>query len=241
MQGDNTDSESSRRDIVSMWPILPRKLHVIPLGINDAYVEHVIKPQFKPLEGMGVRWRYLLYMGGSSPCKQLDWAICVPEVLSDPKGSLVACGVEKATQEKIRGSISEELRPRIMFGPFIDEALMPALYHNAAAVLYPTLYEGFGFPALEAQAFGTPVLFSALGSLAELQGPGAVVLPPEDLDARVSVRRRLVAERGEDSKPDERSRGWARGFSWDVCAPRHVDVYRMVAACIPRPRGAAIR
>ncbi|MBK8653204.1 MAG: glycosyltransferase [Haliscomenobacter sp.] len=64
---------------------------------------------------------------------------------------------------------------------------MAQLYQQAVAVLYPTLYEGFGFPALEAQAVGTPVLFSALGSLIELIGPSAEILPPENLDAWVKL------------------------------------------------------
>src|SRR5262249_46173389 len=92
------------------------------------------------------------------------------------------------------------------------------------------LYEGFGFPALEAQAVGTPALFSALGSLAELQGPGAVVLPPQDLSSWVEVCRQLVAERGEQPQPRQEARCWARQFSWQVSAARHLEVYRLAAA-----------
>jgi glycosyltransferase involved in cell wall biosynthesis len=225
-----TISESSGRDIINRWPMLQDKLHVIPHGISDRYLENSIKPQSESLAEIGIRRPYLLYVGGSNPRKRLNWAIQVLESLVDPRVSLVACGVEKATQEKVREAISDELRPRILFAPFIAEELMPSLYQNAVAVLYPTLYEGFGFPALEAQAVGTPVLFSALGSLAELQGPGAIVLPPDDFEGWVNVCRRLAAHRGQGGMPDERSRDWARGFSWDTCAARHLEVYRMVAA-----------
>jgi glycosyltransferase involved in cell wall biosynthesis len=234
-----TISESSRRDIINRWPIFQGKLHVIPHGISDRYIEDSIIPRSGSLAEIGIHRPYLLYVGGSNPRKRLNWAIQVLASLADPRVSLVACGVEKATQEKTRETISEELRPRILFAPFIAEELMPSLYQNAVAVLYPTLYEGFGFPALEAQAVGSPVLFSALGSLAELQGPGAIVLPPHDLGAWVNVCERLVAERGQGAIPDQRSRDWARGFSWDVCAARHLEVYRMVAADRGRGSGAA--
>jgi alpha-1,3-rhamnosyl/mannosyltransferase len=111
---------------------------------------------------------------------------------------------------------------------------MPPLYYHANAVLYPTLYEGFGFPALEAQAVGTPVLFSALGSLAELQGPDAIVLSPKDFDAWLGTCRRLLRERNEPSLPSPRARAWASGFSWDVSAKRHLDVYRRAASTSAR-------
>ena len=225
-----TISENSRRDIISRWPMLQGKLHVIPHGIGDKYLEDSMNPQPESLAEIGIRRPYLLYVGGSNPRKRLAWAIQVLESLADPRVSLVACGVEKVTQVKIRETMSEELRPRILFAPFVAEDTMPSLYQNAVAVLYPTLYEGFGFPALEAQAVGTPVLFSALGSLAELQGPGAIVLPPDDFDAWVATCRRLVAERGETVAPDQRSRQWAKRFSWNVCTERHLEVYRTAAA-----------
>ena len=230
VRGDHYDQRDSRRDITNIWPMLEGKLHVIPHGINDSYLQESIGPPCEQLREIGVNRPYLLYMGGSNPRKRLDWAVRVLGELADPSVSLVACGVDKTTQERIRQTMREELRPQVCFAPFVAEEQMPALYQNAVAVLYPTLYEGFGFPALEAQAVGTPVLFSALGSLAELQGPGAVVLPPHDLDAWVGVCRQLVAQRGELTIPDQGSRRWAKGFSWDVCAQRHFEIYRMAAA-----------
>jgi alpha-1,3-rhamnosyl/mannosyltransferase len=107
---------------------------------------------------------------------------------------------------------------------------MPALYQNAVAVLYPTQYEGFGLPALEAQAVGTPVLFSDVSSLSELKGPGAVIMPPNDLDAWVGTCRNLMAARAEAPEPDQTARAWARRFSWDSFAKRTVEVYRDVIA-----------
>ncbi len=225
-----TDSETSRRDIINKWPMLDEKLYVIPLGINDRYLDESIEPRPALFREIGVSRPYLLYMGGSNPRKRLDWAIRVLEGLADLQVSLVVCGVEKSTQERVRETIKYELRPRVCFPPFVPEADMPSLYQSAVAVLYPSLYEGFGLPALESQAVGTPVLFSALGSLAELRGPGAIVLPPEDLAAWVNVCRRLVNQRGEATIPDQRSRRWSRDFSWDACAERHIEIYHMVTA-----------
>lgn len=107
---------------------------------------------------------------------------------------------------------------------------MPALYRRALAVLYPTLYEGFGFPALEAQAVGTPVLFSALGSLKELEGPLARVLPPDDLRAWVDTCKEILERPTPEQTAVDAARRWARQFSWSVSARRHVEIYRESAA-----------
>jgi len=100
------------------------------------------------------------------------------------------------------------------------------LYQQAVAVVYPTLYEGFGLPALEAQAVGTPVLLSDLSSLRELKGPGAEVLPVDELDAWVQTCRRLLARRAIALDPNQAARSWAQQFSWSASANRHLEIYR---------------
>jgi glycosyltransferase involved in cell wall biosynthesis len=234
-----TVSAASRRDILALWPDLEGKLTVIPNGVGDAYLGDRAESLSLALEAIGVRRPYLLYWGGTIPRKRLDWAVKVLEGLADPEVRLVLCGVEREAHERVRESLPAGVRQQVCFAPFIAEADMPRLYQNAVAVLYPSLYEGFGLPALEAQACGTPVLFSALGSLAELQGPGAVVLPPEDLGAWVNACRTLLAGRRESPVPDERARTWARSFSWDACVERTLAVYRQVLARVGK-RGAEV-
>lgn len=223
-----TDSECSRRDITRLWPDLELKLRVIPLGVGDSYLKAVPDPPGKAMVTCGVSPPYLLYVGGSISRKRLDWALRVFEGVDDRRVSLVVCGVEAAAHEQIRASVRPEIRPRLLFAPFVPEEEMPGLYQNAVATLYPTLYEGFGLPAVESQAVGTPVLLSPLGSLAEVIGPGAVVLEPEALSDWIEACRGLLSTRGEHPQTDEQSRAWARRFSWDVCAERHLEVYRSV-------------
>lgn len=225
-----TVSECSGRDLVRLWPTLQGKLHVIPNGVSDRYLE--AKPDALPgsLRACGVRQPYLVYVGGEIPRKRLDWAIQVLEAMGDRQLQLVIVGVDKQATPAIERRTRPELRAQLVFAPFLDESDMPSLYQHAVAVLYPTLYEGFGFPALEAQAVGTPVLFSDVGSLSELTGPGAEVLPTHDLQAWLAVCRRLLSERRDSPRPNETARQWARRFSWDECASRHWEVLRHAAA-----------
>jgi glycosyltransferase involved in cell wall biosynthesis len=99
---------------------------------------------------------------------------------------------------------------------------------RAAAVLYPSLYEGFGLPALEAQAVGTPVFFSDVGSLSELKGPAAHVVPVDDMRGWVTAVSAAVTVRRDDPHPNDAARRWARQFSWDAYAQRTLAVYRAI-------------
>ncbi len=226
-----TISESSRRDILELWPYLERKLHVIPHGVSDIYLNEqskILSPTFLDKVGPAP---YFLYIGGSLARKRFGWAIKVLVNIDIPKIRLLVCGFSEAERTQARQNIEPSLRDRIVFLPFIEETYMAQLYQQAVAVLYPTLYEGFGFPALEAQAVGTPVLFSALGSLIELIGPSAEILPPENLDAWVKTCQRLFYQRGEFNMriPNKDAREWAQQFSWKVSSTRHLELYRKVA------------
>ena len=220
-----TDSDCSRRDIVARWPHLKPKLHVVRPGVDERYLE--VYPDFRPImiDGKPLREPYLLYLGGADPRKRLPWALQTWWGSSSNGTSLVVCGLEPEAHDTIRRTVPHHLRDRLILAPFIDEQEMPRLYMRAAAVLYPSLYEGFGLPVVEAQAVGTPVLFSDVGSLAELKGPGAVVLPVDDLPAWVRTVNNIVLSR-RDPRPDRVARAWAAQFSWDNYVQRTLDVYQ---------------
>jgi glycosyltransferase involved in cell wall biosynthesis len=117
----------------------------------------------------------------------------------------------------------------VWFLPFVAESDLPRLYQNAVALLYPTLYEGFGLPALEAQAVGTPAVFSPVSSLPEVAGPAAVLVPPTDMAAWRTAVAQLIEERLTACAPREESRLWARQFSWAQTAAKTVEIYKGVA------------
>ncbi len=228
-----TISESSRRDILRLWPKLEPKLHVIRHGIDQAYLDIQPAPLPTSLAEEGLRAPYLLYFGGEIARKRVDWALQIFEKLQIPDLQLVICGFGQESLERLTAKIPAEIRDRVCIPSFIAESDMPALYQNAIALLYPTLYEGFGLPAVEAQATGTPAIFSRVGSLEELEGPGAIVLPQDDLNSWVDACRELVKLRSEQPAPQEDSRMWARNFSWEKSARKHLDVYRQVGKRSP--------
>jgi glycosyltransferase involved in cell wall biosynthesis len=109
---------------------------------------------------------------------------------------------------------------------YVADEQLPAIYSGAAAFLMPSQYEGFGFPALEAMACGTPVVTSDAGSLPELVGDAALVTPVDDLDALVAALHRIFDEPGLVQTLCTRGQAHARHFTWDATARQTVEVYR---------------
>ena len=221
-----TVSHTSRRDILARWPSLRDKLHVVSPGVDQRYLDACPDQAPVVIGGKAVPEPYLIFLGGADPRKRLMWAIQTWLGLSRQDITLIACGLEPGAHERVRESIPPDRRDRFIVAPFISEADMPRIYMRAAAVLYPTLYEGFGLPAIEAQAVGTPVLFSDVGSLSELKGPGAVVLPVDDITAWVQAVDEILQANAGGNRV---ARAWAQQYSWDAYTDRTLAVYRAVA------------
>ena len=224
-----TVSNTSRRDLLARWPSLQPKLSVISPGVDARYLEAL--PDQRPIviADRVVEEPYLLYLGGSDPRKRLLWALQAWSAAGS-KTTMVVCGLEAAAHQRIRESVPRPLQEQLILAPFISEEDMPRLYMRAAAVLYPSLYEGFGMPVVEAQAVGTRVLFSEVGSLAELNGPGAVILPVDDLQAWVRAINLVLQTRPASPGPDQVARAWARQYSWDAYTDRTLAVYHLVSS-----------
>jgi len=122
------------------------------------------------------------------------------------------------------------LKARVRWLGRVPSEDLPSLFARAAAVVYPSLYEGFGFPPLEAMAVGTPVVASDRGSLPEVLGDGALLVDPTDRRALGQALEAVL------SRPEVRERlrtagtKRARLYTWDKCAERTIDVYRDVRA-----------
>lgn len=225
-----TISATSRRDILARWPDLKPKLHTVTLGVDERYLE--AEPDTAPIVagGQPVSEPYLLYLGGADPRKRLMWALQAWwSSAAASKISMVACGVEAGAHAAVRRTVPREMQDRLILAPFVEEADMPRLYMRATAVLYPSLYEGFGLPVIEAQAVGTPVLFSDVGSLSELKGPASVVLPVDDMQAWSRAVDLIVQSRSHRYGPDRIARAWAGQYSWDAYTNRTLAVYESIA------------
>jgi glycosyltransferase involved in cell wall biosynthesis len=136
---------------------------------------------------------------------------------------------DETYREAERSAFSDDIR----FAGFVPEAALPALYTGADVFAYPSLYEGFGLPVLEAMACGTPVICANTSSLPEFAGDAAVLVPPEDSGAIANALEEVCGEDGLRTELHER--GWkrAREYCWERSAERMLDLYRRVYEQVP--------
>ena len=221
-------SESCARDLVDLVGIERSRIRVIHHGAD---------PRFRPAPDeriAAVRSRhgldspYLLYVGTLEPRKGVPAMIATLEALV-ARGHDVTLALAGQAGWKSEGLIRAlETSPaagRIRRLDYVDDADLPALYAGAGALLYLSLYEGFGLPVLEAMACGCPVVASNRASLPEVTGDAALSVDPEDVPAAVSAVERLLADG--DLPADLSRRGLIRaaGFSWDQAADQTVAYY----------------
>lgn len=225
-----TISESSRRDILAKWPALESKTTVIPHGIGEEYLAADAPAAAGELQrSLGTR-PYLVYLGGPMARKRFDWAVQVLQACGRAELQLVVCGFGASTLDAARLSVPPALHERVHFAPFLSNEELLALYRSTVAVLYPTLYEGFGFPAIEAQAAGAPVVFSPVSSLTELVGPLALLAEAHDLQAWCGAVRQALAMAPERDARAVAARTWAQAFSWQQSYLAHLAVYGAAAS-----------
>ena len=222
-------SARTRGDLVARFGADPRRIEVVPLGLEPE-LGRPEKADLDDLRGRLTAGRpYLLHVGGFDRMKDLPslvgaFARLAPE---RPSLALVICGEARTPAGREIADLVRKagLEGRVVFPGRIVDAELPAVYAAAEAFVFPSRYEGFGLPPLEAMACGCPVVASSGGSLDDVLGEAAHLVPPKDATAlavaieRVLddelLRRRLV------SAGQER----AREFRWDETARRTAAVY----------------
>ena len=225
-----TPSESTRRDVVRLLRVDPGRVRVIPYAASPSFRPVAAGPE--ELERLyGIRPPYFLYVGTLEPRKNLARAL---RAFASVAGTLPDCRFVIAGQrgwryaEVLQAAEDPVLRGRVEFLGYLPEERLPLLYAHAHALVYPSLYEGFGLPVVEAMACGTPVLTSRSSSLAEIGEGAALLADPMDEKALADALHALATDA--ELRATLRARGLerARTFSWERTGRETVAAYREV-------------
>lgn len=178
-----TDSQFSKRDIQSELGILEDMITVIPNGVDDFFFEESGKDCKSVLANLGINFKFIFHLGGTTLNKNTIGAIQAYDLLVHKKEYedvyLVIVGICPTREsEIIRFVKAHELTERIRFLNNISDEELRCLYSNAELFLFPSFYEGFGLPPLEAMACGTPVVVSNSTSLPEVVGEAGITVSP---------------------------------------------------------------
>ena len=222
-------SESTKRDAVRLYGIPEDKIVVTHLAAEDRFRPADPDRVAEVRDRFGLPPRFLLYVGTIEPRKNLNVLL---EALVRLKGQgrevpLVVAGrlgwLYDGFLAKIRSLGLENL---VLLPGFVPDEDLPPLYTAAEAFVYPSVYEGFGIPVLEAMGCGTPVLCSDGSSLPEVAGDGGILLPSGDPAAWAEAITRLTESSALRSELRERGFRQASRFRWEETARRTWEVYR---------------
>jgi glycosyltransferase involved in cell wall biosynthesis len=232
------DSQASKQDITSLLEIPPERIHVVYLAVGEDF-RPVQDPQAlaQIREKYDLTDQYILYLGGFDQRKNLKTLLSAFSLLVDtlsPSVHLVIAGSlprESSSFFPDPQVIAQRLglEDRVSLIGWVPEEDKPALYSAATVFVFPSLYEGFGLPPLEAMACGAPVITSDRSSLPEIGGQGAVLVDPEDTDALAAAIVTLIEDKKGREELAARGLERARGFSWERTAAETLAVYKSVA------------
>ncbi len=174
---------------------------------------------------------FLLHVGTMEPRKNHRFLFEIFDRLEGFDGDLVLSGMPGWQVEPILARLdASPKRDRIRRLGYVDDADLAALYQRAEALLFPSLYEGYGLPPVEAMRLGCPVLCSDRGSLPEVVGDGGLILPPDDPDVWVAALYNLWCDPARRQAIVDAGRQRAAAFSWETCARETWDAYRSLGA-----------
>jgi glycosyltransferase involved in cell wall biosynthesis len=223
-----TISEHTKRDIVELLHVEPEKIAVTPLGVDN---------RFRPLESgaiaqfrsqAGIERPFVLFVGTLEPRKNLPNLLnAFAFITNDVPHDLVVIGPEGWLTSGIHETAERLQRSgRVQFRGFVPDGQLPAWYSACDLFAFPSLYEGFGLPALEAMACGAPVVTSTTSSLPEVVDAAAIIVDPSNVEAIAGGMRQVLTEPELARDLSRRGQERAKVFTWSRTAELTVDVYR---------------
>ncbi|MBQ7002387.1 MAG: glycosyltransferase family 4 protein [Oscillospiraceae bacterium] len=226
-----TDSYFSRAEIIRYYPEFADKIRVVPCGVdtNRFHPETDAKKIAQVREKHGLSASYFLYLGTLEPRKNLERLIDAYAQFAASHtnpAQLVLAGGKGWLYDGIFAKVqSLGLEDRVIFTQYIAEEELCALMSGALAFTFPSLYEGFGMPPLEAMACGTPVLVSDAASLPEVTGDSAVIVKADSTEDIAAGLHRLFTDAALRKRLSAEGLDRAKTFSWERSAAMLYDVY----------------
>lgn len=211
-----TVSEFSKGRICSILHVKPENVAVVYNGIDSHFFENNISKNVS--EKYKLPQKYILCLSTLEPRKNLTLLInAYSKVFNSLDVELVLAGRKGWMMDNILSKLPEEVQNRIHFTGFVEDEDLPYVYGAANWFVFPSLYEGFGIPPLEAMATGTPVLSSNAASMPEVLGDAAVYFENKNLDSLVQQLMKIKNTNITETMK-ERCIGQAKKYSWDVSA-----------------------
>lgn len=225
-------SQNTRRDLVALFGLPAERIDVVTPGVG---------PQFRPLppdqvaafrRAKGLPDHFVLYLGTLEPRKNLSTLLeAFARLRAQPNRHLklvLAGGKGWMFAEMFARVRALGLENAVIFPGYVPDEELPLWYNAATVFVYPSLYEGFGMPPLEALACGTPAIVSNASALPEVVGEAGVLVRPDDVGEWAQALQRVLDDAALRAELGARGRAHAARFSWERAAAETVAVYRRI-------------
>lgn len=218
-------SESTKDDLINLFKIKQEKIKVIYSGVSE---------QFKPIQKIKKNYhlpeRFILYFGTIEPRKNITGLIKAFELLKDKEIKLVIAGAKGwLYQDIFKTASNSKRRNDIFFTGFVREEDKPYLYNLAELFVYPSFFEGFGFPPLEAMACGIPTIVSNTSSLPEVVEKAGIMVNPYDIDEMAWAMEMVLSDRGLKERMEKEGIEQAKKFDWNKTAKETLELFKLCA------------
>ncbi|HEY1403119.1 MAG TPA: glycosyltransferase family 1 protein [Pyrinomonadaceae bacterium] len=224
-----TDSESVKREICEHLRIKPEKIAVVPLAPRRAFRPVAQAATVAARRRLGVEDDFILFVGTVEPRKNLLTLVRAFEELTNRtslRPQLVIAGQKGWLTEELFALIEQSgLSPRILFTGYVSDADLAALYSSCRVCVYPSLYEGFGLPPLEAMSCGAPVITSRIPVIMETVGDAARLVEPTNVRELADCIHGLWESEAERRRLSADGIAHAANFTWERTARLTLDVY----------------
>jgi len=226
-------SEATRRDLLDLYPVDPGRVTVVHHGIDRERFRPAPSEEVEEVRRRyGIDGPYLLFVGGLEPRKNLPTLVRAWSGLpADARPRLVIAGgsvpwnpAGRIALEEALAALPTQARRGVVRTGYLHHQDRVALYTGAEALAFPSRYEGFGLPVLEAMSCGTPVLTSNVSALPEVAGDAAVLVDPLDESAIADAIRRILEDRTLRDRLRDAGRARAAAFTWEETARRTAEV-----------------
>ncbi|MFL6255481.1 MAG: glycosyltransferase family 4 protein [Pyrinomonadaceae bacterium] len=217
-------SENTRDDLLERYPALADRVHVTHLASS---IDESMSRGPEPVP----RRPFFLYVGFRAAYKNFGLLLSAFARIAPTRPDAALCVVGAPLTEEEQRRVSElGLGGRLELFEHPTDAHLAKLYRSSVALVYPSLYEGFGIPPLEAMSCGTPVVASDRSSLPEVVGDAGLLFDPRSADQLSDILRALLDQPSERERLIERGYRRARLFSWEKTVAQTLDIYRAVTS-----------
>jgi len=233
-----TVSKSSRNQIISHLGVPPWKVAVVHAACDEAFLnyEHTADNSRLVEEELGINRDFILYTAATRPHKNVKGLLTAFSCLKHKYGIkhlLVVAGPAGPDHNNLLDTATRlGINSDVIFTGYISDKILPALYTMASLFVYPSFYEGFGLPILEAMASGTPVIASKVTSLPEVAGKAGILVDPCDIEEIAHAMYKVLSDRRHRDRLAASGKKRAQEFSWEKTAKGILNVLDDVGSSV---------